>query len=220
MSKTHVVAPDETLASIALQHGFSSANTLWDHPQNAKLREIRQNPLILFEGDEVFIPERESREEPAATERRHRFETTVETLELHVKVLDQGFQALQGNARLLIGSDETDMRQENSIFKAPLPPDTRSGLLDFPVSKTQRQRPRIEVRPGRLDPLDTVSGQQQRLNNLGYFAGFVPPTDPRAPDSQFRWAVEEFQCDHMGPPQVDGIAGPLTLKKLKAVYGC
>jgi peptidoglycan hydrolase-like protein with peptidoglycan-binding domain len=71
-----------------------------------------------------------------------------------------------------------------------------------------------------LDPLETLSGQQQRLNNLGYFAGFVEPEDPKSPNSQFRWAVEEFQCDHMGPSKVDGVLGPQTLAKLKEVYGC
>lgn len=220
MSTIHTATPDDTIASIAFQHGFSSAETLWNHPENAKLKELRKNPNILLEGDKVVIPERETKQHPAATEVRHRFETAVEPLELHIKVFNQGFEVFKGDARLIVAGDETPMRQEGEIFKAPIRADTKSARLEFPVSKTQRQRPRIDVLPGRLDPIDTLSGQQQRLNNLGYFAGFVPPLDPLAQDSQFRWAVEEFQCDQMGPPQVDGVLGPLTQKKLKEVHGC
>ena len=50
-----------------------------------------------------------------------------------------------------------------------------------------------DVKVGHLNPKTTLSGQQARLNNLGYFAGFAfKDTD------QMRWAIEEFQCEHMG----------------------
>ena len=50
---------------------------------------------------------------------------------------------------------------------------------------------RWQVLVGQLGPLTTRTGQQARLNNMGYFAGFSAKDD-----TQFLWAVEEFQTDH------------------------
>jgi len=222
MGKEHIVAEHEHLAGIAAQHGFSSIDSIWHHPENAKLQALRKNPNILFAGDRLFIPDRETKEVPKETDARHRFVAASARLELHVKVHDQGFQPIHGEAEMTTGSDKVAMPQKGDIFEAPLRPDAKEALLDFPISKTARQRPRIRTQPGRLDPLETLPGQQQRLNNLGYFAGFVKTatTDPKQIDLQLRWAVEEFQRDHMGQAQVDGVLGPNTLKKLKEVYGC
>jgi hypothetical protein len=222
MGKEHIVAENEHLAGIAAQHGFSSIGPIWNHPENAKLKALRKNPNILFVGDSVFIPDRETKDIPKETDERHLFVAAVARLELHVKVHDQGFQPIGGDAEMTTGSDKTSMTKKGDVFEAPLRPDVKEALLDFPISKTARQRPRIRTQPGRLDPLETLPGQQQRLNNLGYFAGFVKTqaTDPKKVDLQLRWAVEEFQRDHMGQAQVDGVLGPNTLKKLKEVYGC
>ncbi len=57
----------------------------------------------------------------------------------------------------------------------------------------------------------TPSGQQARLDNLGYFAS-------DGDDDAFKSAVEEFQCDNS--LTVDGDCGPATQAKLKQVYGC
>jgi hypothetical protein len=222
MTKSHTVAEDEHLPRIAAKYGFPSMETIWNHPQNEKLKNLRKDPNILFAGDEVFIPDLETKQLDAETDKRHRFELSLAGLELHVKVNDLGFQPIHGEASLTEASGNIAMRQKGDIFEADVPPDAAKGVLDFPLSKTQRQRPSITLQIGRLDPLDTLSGQQQRLNNLGYFAGFVPPSavEIKRPDSQFRWAVEEFQRDHMGEQQVDGVLGPNTLQKLKKVYGC
>ncbi len=222
MSKKHIVAENEHLAGIAAKHGFSSLNAIWNHPENQTLKNLRKNPNILFAGDEVFIPDLETKQHDAGTDKRHRFEADLEVLELHIKVNDLGFQPIHGEASLTEGSGQVPMRQNGDIFESEVPPDTVHAVLDFPLSKTQRQRHSITVQIGRLDPLDTLSGQQQRLNNLGYFAGFVTPNpaEIKRPDSQFRWAVEEFQRDHMGEQQVDGVLGSNTLQKLKKVYGC
>ena len=222
MASEHVVLEHEHMAGIAAQHRFSSFKTIWNHSANAELKALRKNPNTLFAGDRVFIPDREPRVESRETDRRHRFVLAVERLELHVKIFDQGFRAVHGRARLAVRPEKSEMDLKGDVFEAPLRPDVKSAVLEFPISEVERHRVSIPVEPGRLDPLETLPGQQQRLNNLGYFAGFVRTQAPDAKhvDAQFRWAVEEFQCDHMGPNQVDGVLGPLTLKKLKDVYGC
>lgn len=72
----------------------------------------------------------------------------------------------------------------------------------------------IPIKIGHLDPVDEISGQQGRLNNLGYYFGDIDGND----SPRFRMAVEEFQCEN--GLTVDGICGPNTQAKLKEVYGC
>ncbi len=221
MSTEHVVVEGEHLAAIAAQHGFSGIDPIWSHPQNASLKELRKNPNVLLAGDRVFIPDKETKEVSGATQQRHTFQLSSGQLELHVKVHDQGFQPIHGDAVLSAGGTKTPMVQKGDIFEAPLDPAVKQADLEFPTSATSRQRPPITVEPGRLDPIDTLSGQQQRLNNLGYFAGFVKTqaTDPKAVDLQLLWAVQEFQCDQLGPKDADGVLNKKTVDKLKEVYG-
>jgi len=222
VSIEHVVAEGEHLAGIAAKHGFPRIEPIWLHPNNAQLKALRKNPNILLAGDRVFIPDRETKQVDAATAQRHSFTAAGGALELHVKINDQAFVAIKGKAVLTTEQGSTDMTQAGEVFEAPLARDVATAKLAFPLAEGKRQRPGITVQPGRLDPVETLSGQQQRLNNLGYFAGFAKTqaTDPKKADLQFRWAVEEFQRDHMGFEQVDGVLGPNTLNKLKTVYGC
>ena len=68
----HKVHPGECFSLIAEHYGHNWKK-LWDHSSNLGLREKRKNPNVLFEGDEVFVPAKETREVPAGTEQRHRF---------------------------------------------------------------------------------------------------------------------------------------------------
>src|SRR5262249_8508870 len=76
----------------------------------------------------------------------------------------------------------------------------------------------IPIKVGHLDPVEEVSGQQARLNNLGYFAGPLEGKTEEENQALFLSAIEEFQCDH--GLRVDGICGPQTQAKLKEVHGC
>ncbi len=221
MSKQHDVLEGEHLAGIAAEHGFSSLDPILAAPENAEFKKQRPNPNILVAGDKVFIPEKATKEELAATGQRTKFQLTGLGLELHVKVVNQGFEPFKGDVELTALGTTTPMKPDGDTFEAFLDPTAKQAVLSFPVSKTERKRPPITLEPGRLDPIETLAGQQQRLNNLGYFAGFVKTTatDPKAIDPQFLWAVQEFQCDHMGPAEADGVIGKKTLDKLKEVYG-
>jgi len=221
MSTEHIVHEGEHLAGIAAQHGFSSIDPILAAPENAEFKKQRPNPNILVAGDKIVIPDRQTKEEVAATGQRTKFQLTGLGLELHVKVVNQGFEPFSGDVVLKEGATSTPMKPNGDVFEAFLDPDAKQAELRFPISETERKRPPITLEPGRLDPLETLPGQQQRLNNLGYFAGFVKTdaTDPKKIDPQFLWAVQEFQCDHMGPKEADGVIGKKTLDKLKEVHG-
>lgn len=181
---------------------------------NAALRKKRDNPHVLFPGDELFIPDKEERQEAGTTETIHRFRLRAQPLTLRLALKDFDHQPLanipcelhvEGAVHQLTTDSAGRIQQPIStkaesavlVFKDPLVP--------FPLG--------IPLKIGHLDPVEELSGQEGRLNNLGYHAGALD--DPI--DDRFRFAVQEFQCDH--GLQVDGLCGPHTQAKLKDVHG-
>src|SRR6185503_2681877 len=90
----HTVKQGEHLSGIAEEYGFSNFETIWDDPQNAELKQKRQNPNVLLPGDELFIPAKETKEESGATEKRHRFKWRGRQLQLRLRLLDFDNQPL------------------------------------------------------------------------------------------------------------------------------
>ena len=215
MGFIHEVKQGEHLAGIAAKFGFRRFLTIWNHPENAALKELRKNPNILFPGDRLFIPDRTPKEEAVPTDRLNRFVAAVDRLVLRIKVLEQNDKPIHGDCSLVVGSSATQMPQKGDIFEGAIDTSVEVAELDFPISPAEKLRPKIALSVGHLDPVDTLHGQQQRLNNLGYFAGFHPLEKP---NDQFKWAVEEFQCDHP-PLVVDGKLGPQSRQQLEIAYG-
>ena len=113
---------------------------------------------------------------------------------------------------------EGQMHRVNSngsgVIDVEIPPSAKNAFLVINSDQSPFQGAAIPVKIGYLDPIDLLSGQKARLNNLGYFAG-----DPDlAADDDFRSAVEEFQCDQ--GLTVDGQCGAKTQAKLKQIHGC
>ena len=67
MVKSHVVRTGECLQSIAALYGFSP-ETIWGHPDNAKLAAARTHGSVLTPGDVLRIPERRDKEVDVATD--------------------------------------------------------------------------------------------------------------------------------------------------------
>src|SRR5437016_6321963 len=102
MGKTHIVVQGEFLSKIARAYGFASHLTIWDAPENKDLKEKRQNPNILFPGDKLFIPDKETKEESRPTERKHKFELQGEKLMLRIVLMGLKNKPLEGHECTLI----------------------------------------------------------------------------------------------------------------------
>lgn len=227
MGKNHFVAQGEFLAKIARTYGFADYTTIWNAPENKELKEQRKNPNILFPGDKVFIPDKETKEESRSTEQKHKFELQGEPIQLRIVLMGLKKKPLEGHECTLIVEDDSEdiTTQSDGLLKKEISEKAGVGkVLDRgkpgPEFRTERE---IPFKIGHLDPVDKVPGQQARLNNLGYLAG-----DPAAPAGtpeeeevkfrQFQSAIEEFQCDF--GLTVDGICGKKTQAKLVDVHGC
>jgi hypothetical protein len=216
MAGNYTVQQGDHLAKIAKTFGFSDWQTIWNHPNNADLKNQRQNPNVLYPGDVVYVPDRQLREESRSTDAKHNFVKKASDLKLRLTLRDQYEQPIaNASCSLTLGvKSDTVTTDGDGKIEVDIQPDDHDGVLIIQDPETPFDNTPISFKIGDLDPVDETSGQVARLNNLGYFAGDLQQPDP----ATFQSAVEEFQCDNQ--LTVDGICGPNTQAKLKAVHGC
>ena len=214
MGSFFVVKDGDHASKIAKKLGFRSFRSVWDDPSNATLRQVRPNPNVLLPGDSIFIRDKEDRDEPADTGKRHTFFTIAPSLKLRIVIKDRFDVPLGGEVGTLdIDGDERPVTTAgDGLIERAIPIDAEGGALNV-VGVA------LVVGIGRLHPVDHSSGWLARLNNLGYHAGEVANPAP----SDVRSAVEEFQCD-FGLPVVgfaaDGTLDSATQSALLSAHGC
>ena len=216
MADYYTVEQGDHLSKIAKDNGFTDYTVLWDHPNNSDLKKQRQNPNILLPGDQLFIPDMEQKQEAGATDRRHTFTVDKKTLKLRLVLEDVYEKHIAGaQCALLVDGQIYQLTTDgDGKLEQEIPLDAKEGTLTIRGNQTPFTDDIIPIKIGHLDPIDELSGQIARLNNLGYFPGPIDGSDQPA----FESAVEEFQCDH--GLTVDGDCGPKTQAKLKEVHGC
>src|SRR5579863_10101544 len=104
MAGMHTVEQGEYLAYIAAQYGFTNWQTIWNHPQNADLKNLRQNPNVLFPGDQVYIPDLELQTLSKPTDNTHTFKLKLNTLKLRLTLQDM-YEKPIANAKCLLVVD-------------------------------------------------------------------------------------------------------------------
>ncbi len=176
IEKTHVIKQGECVGKVAEVYGFFP-KTIWDYGKNAKLRKLRHdNMYILLEKDQVVIPAKQQKVQVVATGNgltvqrlgvpehlRIRFLHYDETPRVGVRY----FLSLTTDKNILIAdiSSETD---EKGFVDQPIPP----SAVFATITLNPGPWPEVhEFNIGYTNPIDTVSGWQARLNNLGYDCG-------------------------------------------------
>lgn len=206
---THIVTQGECLASIAAMYGFD-VDTIWDFAGNSTLRQDRESPNLLLPGDEVQLPEKQLKEESGATEKHHRFRVKGVPATLRIRVQRNGQPISNAAWKAQLGGKWQEGKTDGEgMLKLRLSPLCDAGLLRMEDGTEFRLLLR------ELDPLETISGVQGRLNNLGYAAGPITGVvDPITED-----AVKAFQTDNP-PLEANGVIDSKTRDKLKEIYGC
>ncbi len=208
MATNHTVKQGEHLSRIAAQYGFLDYNTIWNHSGNAALKEKRKSPHILYPGDRLVIPDKQVKAYSRATGKKHVFQVKKKKLAVRIKLQDaSGRPIAQEKCGVAVETDEGQLTTNaEGLMKRGIPPTAENAQLRLGVYEAP-------VKIGHLDPVDEISGQVARLNNLGYRAGPLDGSDK----DRLVSAVEEFQCDH--ELKLDGICGPRTRAKLKEMHG-
>jgi len=220
MPNKHRVQSGDCLSSIARRHGFSDWRRLYDHPDNAALKNKRPNPNLIHPGDDVVIPERQPGEKSAATDQKHQYRIVGNKTYLRLRLQDQAGRALAGKKYRLevagarAGPFEGDVGGDG-IIEHEIPPDAGSGSLTLLLDRGDPPATLVLVlHIGHLDPVEEVSGVQGRLANLGFDCGEVDGyAGPATAD-----ALKDFQVACGFTP--DGHATDETKTKLRDLHGC
>lgn len=219
MPTVHTVEQGEHLPAIAARYGFANYLHLWEDPANAELKELRKNPNVLYAGDHVTIPDIEVKSVSCSSGALHRFRVSAPGVLLRLIVRDASGEPVANTDCDL----EVDGRRERVTtdgegrIEREIPSTAREGHLKIKNDEIPIEID-MHIGIGHLDPVDTVTGQIARLNNLGYDAGPVEVPADEEEAARNRSAAEEFQCDQ--GLKVDGVCGPKTQDKLKEAHGC
>lgn len=198
------VKQGDCISSIAYKHGFFP-DTLWNHAENANLKQKRKDPNVLLPGDEVFVPEKEEKKESCATEQKHRFRKKGVPAKMKVRLLindepraNEPYQLLIDDAFWKEGTTDKD-----GFIEQPIPPNAIKGEL---VVGKDGNEERYQFNFGTVAPLETEEGIKGRLQNLGYPA-----------DEDLSSAIEAFQKKE--GLEVSGNINEATRNKIKEKFG-
>jgi len=210
-SGDHVVRSGECVSSIAKGSGHFW-ETLWEEPGNSELREVRQNPNVLLEGDRVTVPPIEPKQEPGASEQRHRFVRRGEPSLLRLRVLEN--DKPRGNEPYTLEIDgQTTLEgvtDADGNIVLGIPGDAKQGVLTVGEGAKQLK---YSLQLGQTDPVSTTTGVQQRLKNLGFDTG--GESGKAGPRTEA--ALRAFQ-EKQGLT-VTGQADATTRERLEQVHG-
>lgn len=185
------VQKGDAIEAIAEAHGFRSWEAIWNHPNNADLRQQRKSPQILAPGDTLHIPAKEPKEFKCQTNRVHTF-----VLRVPKRVIQQQFLDDEGEPHVgaryeldVEGQKLSGMTNGKGQLHAELPMEAKAATLKIWLGAENDEPDEYELNFGHLDPVDTIEGAQSRLVNLGYEC----PASGSL-DDPTKAAVKEFQA--------------------------
>ena len=200
----HTVEQGEYLASIAKDYGFSDSRVIYDHPQNAELKKKRPNPNILLPGDQLFIPDKQPKQESCPTERNSRFQVKVPKAWLKIVLKDSEGKALANQSYTLkVAWLELKGTTDGSgALEQKIPIGIETGELH--LDKLGIDWP---LKIGHLDPIEEqasgseiISGVQARLNNLGFHCGDVDGVARPKTEAALRMFQQNYGIKVTGQP--------------------
>jgi hypothetical protein len=211
----HVVIEGECITKLAERYGFFP-DTLWDWPDNAKLKQKREDMNILAPDDTLVIPARRDKAIPAQTGDRYYLKRKGITAKLRVRFLIAGqprknvpYSVSVSTLNRQTVPDRQGMTDMEGFVSVTVPPSATTATVILGQGEGQDI---YEFNLGYIDPIDTVCGIQGRLRNLGYYFG----EENGNLDEDTVAAIKLFQLDHK--INVSGEVDQATRAELKDRY--
>ncbi|MGC9972098.1 MAG: peptidoglycan-binding domain-containing protein [Bryobacteraceae bacterium] len=186
----HVVKQGECMSGIADTYGFFW-QALWDHPNNAQLKEKRRNPNVLMRGDQVFIPDKRVKEEQGSTAQTHTFRLKGIPCRFNLRLQDAIGKPRAGIRYTLVvdGKKTTGSTGGDGLLSEIVSPNANQAVLTLHLGDGREEKYSLDL--AYLNPADHASGAQARLKNLGYHSGEISGQM----DEGTRKALGKFQQD-------------------------
>lgn len=207
----YTVKQGDCIMSIAEANGFLW-ETVWNHPDNAELKQRRKDPDILFPGDIVVIPEITPRSESAPTDQLAKFLKKSNRVQIRLRLLDLKREPRANlEYTATVDGDNSSGRSDGDgyITLAVRPSDRELRLKVSEGSKTDE----YTLPLGSIDPIEELSGVQQRLTNLGYSCSAEEGVMGETTKAAIRAFQKEMHLDASG--EID----EATRQKLEQVHG-
>jgi hypothetical protein len=196
MPKRHKIQQGESAVRLSDTYGFF-AETIWNHAENAALRERREDMNILLPGDILFIPDKTLKEVRKPSGQKHVFRRKGIPAMLRLQLFVGEEPRARQSYRLIVdGKVSYGTTSAEGVLKKFISPQAQDGELVIGPDEF-----RVQLVFGHLDPVMELIGVQKRLNNLGYDCGVPDGTL----NEQTRDALLRFQ-HHFGLP----VTGTLT----------
>lgn len=207
----HVVRQGECISFLAAKSGLK-VDQIFDHPLNADLRTVRDDPNVLLPGDRVAIKQIQFEDPSSPTDQLNPFQLGLEPTFLRIRVLDDDTPMAGRPFTLTVGGvTTTGVVTADGTVQAQISATATSGFLTVGAGSEPLQ---IKLNLGKLDPVENNKGVQQRLNNLGFDCGGIDGIiGPRT-----RGAIRNFQGKN--GLNIDGKLSPETRALLKSQHGC
>lgn len=180
----HEIGAGECISTLEQRYGVP-ATDIWDHEDNAALRESRTDPNVLAKGDIVVIPEHDRTTRVFAPGGKYKFELDAHLVDFNLKLQD-GTRPIADEPYVLeLGATRIEgVTDGDGLVAERIPATATAGLLTL----TGRGEV-LELRIGHLAPPEHWLGAGQRLRNLGVWDG--PPA--AQPSEETTEALVRFQ---------------------------
>jgi peptidoglycan hydrolase-like protein with peptidoglycan-binding domain len=206
----YIVKQGDHLDKLAFMNGFD-ADTVWNDPKNADLKQQRPNPNMLAPGDVLYIPKKTDDPQSINQGTSNAYTATVPAAAVSLTFKTQdGPLANEPYVIDGLGDQQQGTTDGSGTINLSVPAHLREIQLTFPNRNIT-----YPIGVGDLDPIEEPSGVRQRLRHLA-FAVLPDPADDES--SLDEAAISAFQ-EAQGLP-VTGTVDDATRAALLAAHGC
>lgn len=219
LASPHSVVAGDCIHSIAYRAGIP-VNRIWNAGPNAALKKLRKDAGVLMPGDSVTIPaKRTDTIATKPTEFTHKFRRKETCKEYKLQVLMGENPRDDVTCEVTVDGKKVDVKKSGTWVSFMIRPDAKEAVvtLSYVLGKVRAkqllEKFEYKIKLGHLRPADTQGGQEDRLQDLGYYDSWADGKAPSLED-----VLHLFQLSNEITP-ADGKANPATLKKLKELTG-
>lgn len=207
----YTVKQGDCILSIAEDFGFAY-ETIWNHPNNADLKQKRNDPTILFAGDAVFVPDKTPRIEDKPVDELHKFVKKVAKAKVRLRLMDLKRQPRPSLPYVATVDGENMEGESDGDGYITLQVRPNAKHLTLKITEGDKTDT-YELPLGSVDPITELTGVQQRLVNLGYPCGSEMGTLGDITKAAIRAFQKEAGLPETGDPD------DATRAKLKELHG-
>jgi murein DD-endopeptidase MepM/ murein hydrolase activator NlpD len=182
MATNYTVQQGDCLASLGDKFGIPW-KIIWNHANNAALKQKRKNPDVLNPGDVLFIPDKKVKEDSGSTEKKHVFKKKADKVWLRLRLLEEFKPRAYLKYTLEVNRKEISGRTDGQgKLEQKIPASAKEVWI-----RTDQDVYNLKL--GHLNPVEEETGVKQRLTNLGYLGR-------NATANQLVAAIKAFQEKH------------------------